>query len=53
MSEESPNPLDGLETAGRQLWDSATAKFVLNAGEIAICQAAATADEIVLLEAEL
>ena len=54
MSDESPKPPDGLETAGRQLWDSLTAKFVLNAGEIAILgQAAATADEIVLLEAEL
>ena len=54
MSDESPKPPDGLETAGRQLWDSVTAKFVLNAGEIAILgQAAATADEIVLLEAEL
>jgi hypothetical protein len=54
MSEESPKPPDGLEAAGRRLWDSVTATFVLNAGEIAILgQAAATADEIVLLEAEL
>jgi hypothetical protein len=54
MPDESPKPPDGLETAGRQLWDSVTAAFVLNAGEIAILgQAAATADEIVLLEAEL
>src|SRR5215207_5544126 len=54
MSEESPKPPDGLETAGRQLWDSVTATFVLNAGEIEILrQAAATADEIALLEAEL
>jgi hypothetical protein len=30
--DESPKPPDGLETAGRQLWDSVTAKFVLNAG---------------------
>ena len=52
--EESPKPPDGLETAGRQLWDSVTASFVLNAGEVEILrQAAATADEIVLLEAEL
>ena len=54
MSEESPEPPDGLETAGRRLWDSVTATFVLNAGEIAILgQACCTADEIVLLEAEL
>src|SRR5215216_6122605 len=54
MSEESLKPPDGLETAGRRLWDSVTATFVLNAGETAILgQAAATADEIVLLEAEL
>jgi hypothetical protein len=52
--EESPKPPDGLETAGRQLWDSVAASFVLNAGEVEILrQAAATADEIVLLEAEL
>jgi hypothetical protein len=54
MTDELPKPPNGLEAAGRQLWDSVTAKFVLNAGEIAILgQAAATADEIVLLEAEL
>src|SRR5215203_4657063 len=54
MSAESPQPPDGLEAAGRRLWDSVTATFVLNAGEIAILgQAAATADEIALLEAEL
>jgi hypothetical protein len=54
MSEESPKPPDGLETAGRQLWDSVTATFVLNAGEIAILgQACRTADEITLLEAQL
>ena len=35
--EESPNPPDGLETAGRQLWDSVAASFVLNAGEVEIC----------------
>jgi len=52
--EESPKPPDGLETAGRQLWDSVAASFVLNAGEVEILrQAAATADEITLLEAEL
>jgi hypothetical protein len=52
--EESPKPPDGLETAGRQLWDSVAAMFVLNAGEIEILrQAAATADEIAWLEAEL
>ena len=54
MSDESLKPPDGLETAGRQLWDSVTATFVLNAGETAILrQAAATADEIALVEAEL
>jgi hypothetical protein len=54
MSDESLKPPDGLETAGRQLWDSVTATFVLNPGETAILrQAAATADEIALLEAEL
>ena len=39
--EESPKPPDGLETAGRQLWDSVTATFVLNAGEIEILRQAA------------
>jgi hypothetical protein len=54
MSDESHQPPDGLETAGRRLWDSVTAAFVLNAGEVEILrQAAVTADEIVLLEAEL
>src|SRR5215207_3937010 len=54
MSDESPKPPDGLETAGKRLWDSVTTTFVLNAGEIAILgQACCTADEIVLLEAEL
>jgi hypothetical protein len=54
MPEESPKPPDGLETAGRQLWDSVTATFVLSAGEIEILrQACRTSDEIVLLEAEL
>ena len=52
--EESPKPPDGLETAGRRLWDSVAASFVLNAGEIEILrQAASTADEIALLESEL
>jgi hypothetical protein len=54
MPDESLKPPDGLKTAGRQLWDSITATFVLNAGEVEILrQAAATADEIALLEAEL
>ena len=54
MSEESPKPPDGLETAGRQLWDSVAASFVLNAGELEILrQAVATADEIASLGAEL
>jgi hypothetical protein len=54
VPDESPKPPDGLETAGKQLWDSVTATFVLNAGELEILrQAAATADEIALLEAEL
>jgi hypothetical protein len=54
MSDESLRSPDGLKTAGRQLWDSVTAMFVLNAGEIEILrQAAATADEIALLGAEL
>jgi hypothetical protein len=54
MPDESPKPPDGLETAGKQLWDSITTTFALNAGETEILrQAAATADEIALLEAEL
>jgi hypothetical protein len=55
MPDESPVlPPDGLETAGKQLWDSVTAKFVLNAGEVEILrQACRTSDEISLLEAEL
>jgi hypothetical protein len=54
MSNESLKPPDDLETAGRQLWDSVAASFVLNAAEVEILrQAAATADEIALLEAEL
>ena len=54
MFDESVKPPDGLETAGRQLWDSVTGSFVLSAGEVGILgQAAATVDKIVLLEAEL
>ena len=54
MSDESLKPPDDLETAGRRLWDSVAASFVLNAGEIEILrQAASTADEIALLESEL
>jgi hypothetical protein len=54
MPDEPLKPPDDLETAGRRLWDSVAASFVLNAGEIEILrQAAATADEIALLEAEL
>ena len=54
MADESLKRPDGLETAGRQLWDSVTASFVLNAGEVEILrQAATTADEIALLETEL
>jgi hypothetical protein len=54
MPDELLKPPDDLETAGRRLWDSVAASFVLNAGEIEILrQAAATADEIALLEAEL
>ena len=54
MHEESPKPPDRLETAGRQLWDSVAASFVLNAGEVEILrQACRTSDEITSLEAEL
>jgi hypothetical protein len=54
MSDESLKLPDGLETAGRRLWDSVATSFVLNAGEIEILrQAASTADEIALLESEL
>jgi hypothetical protein len=54
MPDESLKPPDDLETAGKRLWDTVTATFVLGAGEIEILrQAAATADEIALLEAEL
>jgi hypothetical protein len=54
MPDESPKPPDGLQTAGKQLWDSACASFVLDAGETEILrQACHTSDEIALLEAEL
>ena len=54
MHEESPKPPDGLETAGRRLWDSVAASFVMNAGELEILrQACRTSDEITSLEAEL
>jgi hypothetical protein len=54
MPEESLKPPDGLETAGRQLWDSVTATFVLGAGELEVLrQACRTSDEIALLETEL
>jgi hypothetical protein len=53
MSDEWLKPPDDLETAGRRLWDSVAASFVLNAGEIEILrQAASTTDEIALLESE-
>jgi hypothetical protein len=54
MSDESLKPPDGLKPAGKQLWDSVTASFVLGAGEVEILrQACRTSDEIALLEAEL
>jgi hypothetical protein len=54
MPDEPLKPPDGLETAGKQLWDTVTATFVLGAGEIEILrQAAATADEIASLQDEL
>ena len=54
MPDEPPKPPDGLGGPGRRLWDSVAASFVLNAGELEILrQAAATADEIASLEAEL
>jgi hypothetical protein len=54
MVEGVPEPPDGLAKAGRQLWDSVAASFVLNAGEIEILrQACRTSDEITSLEAEL
>jgi len=54
MLEEVPEPPEGLGEPGIRLWTSVAATFVLNAGEVEILrQAAATADEIALLEAEL
>jgi hypothetical protein len=54
MPDEPLQPPDGLGGPGRRLWDSVAASFVLNAGELEILrQAAATADEIASLEAEL
>ena len=54
MPDESPKPPEGLRGPGKRLWDSVAASFVLNAGEVEILrQAAATADEIASLEAEL
>jgi hypothetical protein len=54
MVDEVPEPPDGLGEPGVRLWTSIASEFVLNAGELEILrQAAATADEIGLLEAEL
>jgi hypothetical protein len=54
MSDGSLKPPDGLGEPGVRLWTSVAASFELNAGEIEILrQAASTADEIGLLEAEL
>jgi hypothetical protein len=54
MVEHVPEPPGGLGEPGVRLWTSIAGEFVLNAGEIEILrQAAATADEIALLEAEL
>ena len=54
MLEEVPEPPEGLGEPGIRLWTSVAATFGLNAGEVEILrQAAATADEIALLEAEL
>ena len=53
-SEHKVKPPSGLRASGKQLWDSVTATFVLNAGETEILrQACHTSDEIALLEAEL
>jgi hypothetical protein len=49
-----PEPPEGLGEPGVRLWTSVCASFVLNAGEVEILrQAASTADEIGLFEAEL
>jgi hypothetical protein len=54
MSDGTWEPPDGLGVAGSRLWTSVTASFELGAGEVEILrQAASTADEIGLLEAEL
>ena len=54
MVEHVPAPPGGLGEPGVRLWTSIAGEFVLNAGEIEILrQAAATADGIALLEAEL
>jgi hypothetical protein len=54
MVEHAPEPPGGLGEPGVGLWTSIAGEFVLNAAEIEILrQAAATADEIALLEAEL
>jgi hypothetical protein len=53
-SEHNVKPPTGLRASGKQLWDSVTATFVLNAGETEILrQACRTSDEITSLEAEL
>ena len=54
MFDGVPEPPGGLGEPGIRLWTSVAGEFVLNAGELEILrQAAATVDEIVLLEAEL
>ena len=54
MLDRVREPPGGLGELGIRLWTSVAGEFVLNAGELEILrQAAATVDEIVLLEAEL
>ena len=54
MVEGVPEPPVCLGEPGVRLWTSVAGEFVLNAGELEILrQAASTADEIALLEAEL